>query len=79
MLLRIVFLRESKLTPSTLSIIEVCVLELIRNMPSSVLIRSLVNISVNSALANPPIYKAYDNVIDNYNHYTGKGFDSLGH
>ena len=33
----------------------------------------------NSALANPPIYKAYDNAIDNYNHYTGRGFDSFGH
>lgn len=33
----------------------------------------------NSAMANPPMYKAYDNAVDNYNHFTGKGFDSLGH
>ena len=33
----------------------------------------------NSALANPPLYKPYENVIDNYNHFTGKGFDSFGH
>ena len=33
----------------------------------------------NSALANPPLYQAYNNVIDNYNHYTGKGFHSFGH
>ena len=33
----------------------------------------------NSALANPPLYKAYNNIIDNYNHYTGKGFESTGH
>jgi hypothetical protein len=33
----------------------------------------------NSALATPPLYKAYDNSIDNYNHFTGKGFDSFGH
>ena len=35
--------------------------------------------ATNSALANPPIYRAYDNAIDNYNHYTGVGFDSIGH
>ena len=33
----------------------------------------------NSALANPPMYKAYENTVDNYNHFTGKGFDSFGH
>ena len=33
----------------------------------------------NSALANPPLYKEYDDDIDNYNHYTGKGFHSYGH
>jgi hypothetical protein len=33
----------------------------------------------NSALANPPIYKEYGDSIDNYNHFTGKGFDSFGH
>ena len=33
----------------------------------------------NSALANPPLYKPYDNSVDNYNHFTGKGFDSVGH
>ena len=50
------------------------------NMPSSAGYSLGGNLSAgNSALANPPIYKAYDNVIDNYNHYTGKGFDSLGH
>lgn len=42
-----------------------------------------------SALANPPIIKAYDiipkqgggayNCPDNYNHYTGEGFPSRGH
>ena len=50
------------------------------NMPSSPGYSLGGNLSAtNSALANPPIYKAYDNVIDNYNHFTGKGFDSLGH
>ena len=50
------------------------------NMPSSPGYSLGGNLSATiSALANPPIYKAYDNVIDNYNHYTGKGFDSLGH
>ena len=33
-----------------------------------------------SALANPaPIDKVTNNAIDNYNHYTGKGFSSIGH
>jgi hypothetical protein len=36
--------------------------------------------SSNSALANPaPIYKVSNNAIDNYNHYTNKGFPSKGH
>ena len=36
--------------------------------------------SSNSALANPaPIYKVTNNAIDNYNHYTNKGFPSRGH
>jgi len=34
---------------------------------------------MNSALANPPMYKGYNNVIDNYNHFEGKGFGSIGH
>jgi hypothetical protein len=50
------------------------------NMPSSQGYSLGGNLSaVNSALANPPMYKAYDNVIDNYNHFTGNGFDSFGH
>ena len=32
-----------------------------------------------SALANPPIIKDYNSAIDNYNHYTNKGFSSQGH
>jgi len=33
-----------------------------------------------SALANPaPIYKISNNAIDNYNHFSGKGFPSMGH
>jgi len=36
--------------------------------------------SSDSALANPaPIYKVTNNAIDNYNHYTNKGFPSKGH
>ena len=36
--------------------------------------------SSNSALANPPpIFKVTNNAIDNYNHYTNKGFPSKGH
>jgi hypothetical protein len=50
------------------------------NMPSSPGYSLGGNLSAtNSALANPPIYRAYDNAIDNYNHYTGVGFDSIGH
>ena len=50
------------------------------NMPSSQGYSLGGNLSAsNSALANPPMYKAYDNVVDNYNHFTGKGFDSFGH
>jgi hypothetical protein len=41
------------------------------------------NLSANeSALANPPPYKVLSNCtncVDNYNHYTGKGFPSRGH
>jgi hypothetical protein len=36
----------------------------------------------NSALANPPpinVYKGAGQCVDNYNHYTNKGFPSLGH
>jgi hypothetical protein len=34
----------------------------------------------NSALANPPpINKITNEAVDNYNHYTGKGFPSRGH
>lgn len=33
-----------------------------------------------SALANPaPIYKVTNSAVDNYNHFTGKGFPSAGH
>jgi hypothetical protein len=33
-----------------------------------------------SALANPaPIYKVTNEAIDNYNHFSGKGFPSIGH
>lgn len=32
-----------------------------------------------SALANPGPIKAYNDVVDNYNHFTGKGFSSAGH
>ena len=33
-----------------------------------------------SALANPaPIYKVTNEAIDNYNHFSGKGFPSRGH
>jgi hypothetical protein len=32
-----------------------------------------------SALANPPIIKAYNSAIDNYNHYTNTGSPSRGH
>ena len=50
------------------------------NMPSSPGYSLGGNLSAsNSALANPPLYKAYDNAIDNYNHYTGVGVDSYGH
>lgn len=36
-----------------------------------------VNISPNdSALANPPPQKAYNNTVDNYNHNTGKGSET---
>ena len=36
--------------------------------------------SSDSALANPaPIYKVTNNAIDNYSHFTGKGFPSPGH
>jgi hypothetical protein len=31
------------------------------------------------ALANPPPIQAYNSAIDNYNHYTNKGFPSPGH
>jgi hypothetical protein len=39
------------------------------------------NLAANeSALANPPpILKITNNAIDNYNHFTGKGFPSRGH
>ena len=30
-------------------------------------------------LANPPPIQAYNNAVDNYNHYTNKGFPSAGH
>jgi len=30
-------------------------------------------------LANPPPIQAYNSAIDNYNHYTNKGFPSAGH
>ena len=50
------------------------------NMPVSAGYSLGGNLSAsNSALANPPMYKSYNNAIDNYNHYTGKGFDSIGH
>ena len=32
-----------------------------------------------SALANPVPFKSYNSAIDNYNHFTGKGFPSRGH
>ena len=32
-----------------------------------------------SALANPVPFTPYNSAIDNYNHYTGKGFPSAGH
>ena len=32
-----------------------------------------------SGLASPPPIKIIDNTMDNYNHYTGKGFPSRGH
>ena len=32
-----------------------------------------------SALANPGPIKAYNDVVDNYNHYTNTGFPSAGH
>jgi hypothetical protein len=32
-----------------------------------------------SALANPPPIQSMNNAIDNYNHYTNKGFPSKGH
>ena len=49
------------------------------NMPSSPGYSLGGNLSANnSALANPPMYQAYNNAIDNYNHYTGKGFGSFG-
>jgi len=32
-----------------------------------------------SALANPAPFTPYNNVVDNYNHFTGKGFSSEGH
>ena len=35
--------------------------------------------SSESALANPPPMKVMNNCVDNYNHYTGKGFPSRGH
>lgn len=38
------------------------------NLPSSQL-----------ALANPPPIQSMNNAIDNYNHYTNKGFPSKGH
>jgi len=50
------------------------------NMPVSAGYSLGGNLSAsNSAMANPPLYTAYNNAIDNYNHYTGKGFDSIGH
>ena len=33
----------------------------------------------NSALANPPPLKSFNTCVDNYNHFTGKGFPSRGH
>lgn len=38
--------------------------------------------ATNSNLASPPVYKVLTsctNCVDNYNHYTGKGFQSPGH
>jgi len=50
------------------------------NMPVSAGYSLGGNLSAsNSAMANPPLYTAYNNAIDNYNHYSGKGFDSIGH
>ena len=46
------------------------------NMPSSAGYSLGGDLSAgNSALANPPMYKAYEGAIDNYNHYryAGKG------
>ena len=31
------------------------------------------------ALANPPPIQSYNNAVDNYNHYTNRGFPSKGH
>ena len=50
------------------------------NDPSSVGYSLGGNLSpMNSALANPPMYKEHNNAIDNYNHFEGKGFGSIGH
>jgi hypothetical protein len=32
-----------------------------------------------SMLANPPPFKVTNTAVDNYNHFTGKGFSSVGH
>ena len=51
------------------------------NMPVSNSYSLGGNLAANeSALANPPpILKVTNNAIDNYNHFTGKGFPSAGH